>query len=277
MAKKAPSPLTREELIDQAYQKYRNDYRNELMVSEIPKHLSFVVGDAVELGHINGLKIAEIKGNLVLLENTQVQEPSSKNNGNYSTAEFLVKHWTEIFPVSNIKPTQFSADRPYRIHFINTDIESLVSSAIRRGLNDKTDYQRDYVWRIDDKRRLIKSIFDGKDIGKFVFVEDKTYHDPRIEVLDGKQRLNAILGFMNDEFDYDGVYYHQLSEKDRRAMSGLGVQFASLDRGKFSRKELLEMFVDVNDTGVPQSPEHLKHVRNLLMEEIEQESAISPR
>ena len=67
------------------------------------------------------------------------------------------------------------------------------------------EYQRDYVWSEEDKVDLIDSIMHHRDIGKFVFVENPFDHSKErggdsYEVLDGKQRINAIIGFINGEF-----------------------------------------------------------------------------
>ena len=67
--------------------------------------------------------------------------------------------------------------------------------AYHRGLIDNPDYQRGYVWTLEDKQKLIQSIFNRADIGKFVFIEDENYREYRLEVIDGKQRLRAILDY----------------------------------------------------------------------------------
>lgn len=60
------------------------------------------------------------------------------------------------------------------------------------------DVQRDLVWTKSQKQLLIDSLIKDYDIPKLYFreVDDSNEY----EIIDGQQRLNAILGFMKDEF-----------------------------------------------------------------------------
>lgn len=69
-------------------------------------------------------------------------------------------------------------------------------------------YQRKLVWTEAEKACLIDSILKGYPIPLILFAEftgedGKTY----FEVLDGMQRLNAIVGFLEDEYPVDGKYF----------------------------------------------------------------------
>lgn len=83
-------------------------------------------------------------------------------------------------------------------------------------------YQRKLVWSEDEKARLIDSILKGYPIPLILFAEfvgddGRTYY----EVLDGMQRLNAIVGFIENEYPVLGKYFDikqlaraQQAEKD---------------------------------------------------------------
>ena len=76
------------------------------------------------------------------------------------------------------------------------------------------EYQRGLVWSDEQKVNLIKSVMTGVPIGTFVFARQaydkqtlkklptRTYY-----LLDGQQRLNAIQGFIDDEFAVDGYFF----------------------------------------------------------------------
>lgn len=264
MAKKTPVHLTREQLIAEAFKNCR-EFAENALPDAIPEHLNFKIGDSVEVGQLQNLVISDIQAPLVLLENTNPLKDAKSNN----SKEFMVYHWSEMVLHKNIRNESFSTNATYRITYSNAQLDSLLASVTRRGINESTDFQRGYVWTLSDKQRLIQSIFEGKEIGKFLLLEDKTYKEYRLEILDGKQRINALLGFLGNEFSYEGVFYHQLSKRDRNTIDSQGVQSASLDINHFSRRELLEIFLNVNDSGVPQTEEHLQHVRELLQEEID--------
>ena len=69
---------------------------------------------------------------------------------------------------------------------------------------------RGNVWDIEDKVKLIDSIFNNIDVGKFAFIK-VPYKDnsPSYECLDGKQRVTALIEFYEGRFEYKGLkYYH---------------------------------------------------------------------
>jgi hypothetical protein len=92
------------------------------------------------------------------------------------------------------------------------------------------------------------------------------------EILDGKQRIQTLKDFTQSRFPYrpendDPVYWHQLNRRDRSFFERRTIQFSELDGENLSRTDLLEIFLDVNAGGVPQSEEHLTKVRQMLKEE----------
>lgn len=69
-------------------------------------------------------------------------------------------------------------------------------------------YQRKLVWTEDEKIKLIDSIIKGYPIPLILFAE---YIDAegkvKYEILDGLQRLNAIVGFIEDAFPWSDKYF----------------------------------------------------------------------
>ena len=65
-----------------------------------------------------------------------------------------------------------------------------------RGFN----LQRGYVWSIEQKREIINSILIGRFIPRISIL---CKVDESLQVIDGKQRLSAILGFYNNDFSLD--------------------------------------------------------------------------
>ncbi|MEW6722042.1 MAG: DUF262 domain-containing protein [Candidatus Micrarchaeota archaeon] len=75
------------------------------------------------------------------------------------------------------------------------------------------EYQREYIWTLTEKRRLIDSILNDIDIPKLYFAEFPD-EKKRYECIDGKQRINSILDFFNGEItDLDGRHYQDLANK----------------------------------------------------------------
>lgn len=85
-------------------------------------------------------------------------------------------------------------------------------------------YQRKLVWSEDEKARLIDSILKGYPIPLILFAEfvgddGRTYY----EVLDGMQRLNAIVGFIENEYPVLEKYFDikQLARAQQAEIEGL--------------------------------------------------------
>ena len=89
----------------------------------------------------------------------------------------------------------------------------------RRDRYDVPDWQREEVWSVDKKRRLIDTILKGWKLPKFYF--QKTHDDPdEFDVVDGQQRLTAIWEFFEGELrlsndqarHFGGADYESLPE-----------------------------------------------------------------
>ena len=67
-------------------------------------------------------------------------------------------------------------------------------------------YQRKLVWSIEEKRNFIDSLLKGFPVPLILLAEtDKP--SKQFEIIDGMQRLNAIMSFIEGEFDYNGGYF----------------------------------------------------------------------
>ena len=236
------------------------------LIPPVPEHRKLKIGAALEIGFLDNCFVIDLQheGRVVVVEYSS----TDNNYGKPVTTDGLIGAWpwTEVIPVSTIKDTGFASQRRGVDSYRNVQVSSLISDALRRGFHDSPDYQRDYVWTLKDKRKYIDSVFNQRELGKFVFLEDDSYVDYKLGVLDGKQRLNALLGFHLGEYDYQGVFWHELSALDRRLFEGRMVQSAHLNSRNLKRSELLQIFLDINCAGVPQTEDHLSHVRELLDE-----------
>lgn len=83
------------------------------------------------------------------------------------------------------------------------DISTLIDKIDRGEIDLQPNFQRGQVWPDSKKRRLIDTILRQWYVPAIHLV----VHDQldKEEVLDGQQRLRAIIAFMNDEFAVDGT------------------------------------------------------------------------
>ena len=134
-------------------------------------------------------------------------------------------------------------------------------------------YQRDFVWTKEQKQLYIKSLFEGNASIKPTFVEySDTLEDgtrKRVtEVLDGKQRIKALIDFYNNEFDVEGLYYKDLHYRDQFFFERLNVVYTRI-MNREGRKDLkletkIQLFLEINMLGTRMSDEDLKKAQSLL-------------
>lgn len=139
---------------------------------------------------------------------------------------------------------------------------------------NEVSYQRDFCWSLKDKQLLIESIYNNIDIGKIVlrkrsyeWVQERVSQNKIAhfkDIVDGKQRLNALLGFITDEFkDLGGNYYSDLSKKAQSEFEN----FQSIAFGEIGEaatdEDVKAIFLGVNFTGVPMSKDHIDFVKNI--------------
>lgn len=167
-----------------------------------------------------------------------------------------------------LMPTISFRDENY-MHFNNSELFSLLTMYYSSGIDTSPVYQRELCWSLEDKQRLIGSIFNNIEIGKFAFIElpyNKDGSGHSYEILDGKQRLNAIIEFYEDGFEYESRTFSQMSNRDKSHFQHYSV---TLGRGRetMTLKDKMEYFIRMNTTGVPQSEDHLEKVKALIKKE----------
>jgi|GEM_PF-5349452 len=141
---------------------------------------------------------------------------------------------------------------------------------------EKKYYQRDFVWTIEQKQMLIESLYQGVDCGKII-VRKRGYTELEQmfakgerelyfnDIVDGKQRLNALITFIKGEYpDANGMYYSDLTPTAQNELQN-NQFFSYAEMPEFSKDEMvLKQFLRLNFTGVPQSKEHIEYVKSLL-------------
>lgn len=259
--------MTREERIKRAWETRHRVMGSEELTPSVPDCRRLAIGDKVEVGNLEDCVVAGLSddGRFVLVEYTSVRTNYGKPIRDEH--QLGVWPWMSVFPLDQIEDTCFAKEGT-RPSFLNANMSSLISTVFNRGVVDNPDYQRDYVWTLEDKQRLIESVLAERNIGSFIFVQfEYEKHEGKLEVLDGKQRLNALSEFYTSRFTYKGKFFHQLSWRDRYRFKSLDVSYAYLDGERMSRAELLEMFLESNTSGVPQTEAHLDKVRQMLIAE----------
>lgn len=86
-------------------------------------------------------------------------------------------------------------------------IQSLYRLYTTEKLLTNRRYQRKLVWSIEEKRAFIDSIQRGFPIPIILLAEVGDAGSPRYEIIDGMQRLNAIMSFIEQEYSIEDSYF----------------------------------------------------------------------
>ena len=109
-------------------------------------------------------------------------------------------------------------------------------------------WQRNLRWTKPMKKKLIRSLVERMPFGMITLVK----RDRIMIVLDGKQRLNAITTFINNEYpDEHGVYYRDWDTRDQRDFcrdQKVCVQEITLEEGE-GMSEIVNLFRLLNTQG----------------------------
>lgn len=135
---------------------------------------------------------------------------------------------------------------------------------VSHGLDLDPDFQRGHVWSEAQKIAYIEFVLRGGEVGKTIIVNAPEYasHLPHAnaQIVDGKQRLAALVGFLKDEFPVFGAFYSEYTDKPRM-FTQIHWRVVSLDR-----KGILNLYLSLNSGGTPHTTEELEKVRTLLRE-----------
>jgi hypothetical protein len=141
--------------------------------------------------------------------------------------------------------------------------------------------QRPLVWEKDaiekglnqyhHHRILIESIFGYNDIGRFVIHKKFVDYEPYLiyQVVDGKQRINAIYDFIDNKFGVirGGIeyFYRDIPIRDRRRFQNTiaNVAYVGTEHTILSDQDLVNLFLNTNIAGVPQDSNHIQKLLSL--------------
>jgi hypothetical protein len=250
-----------------------------IRIKSIPPTRFFSKDDRVSYGSHEEIYVEEIlfDGFAYKLKSIHHIKPNTQLDSQPAegTVSYLTSLWVKVFPYT--LPTfrgneeVFSIKEDINIQYYNSTIESMLHKHYSQGIDYTPEYQREYVWNLEDKVALIDSIMHNIDIGKFTFIElpykESIKREGRsFEVLDGKQRMNALIGFYEDRFTYRGKKFSELSFIDRHKFEDHHVSFAHLQN--LNREQILRTFVKLNTAGKVMDQLHIEKVKKIWEEEL---------
>lgn len=230
-----------------------------------PPNYFFEIGEEVSIGNLKNVIVVEsLEGGKVY----KIDYTSIENNyGRPIITEHVIDYrtWLDLRPLQKREGEELIKNKDLLLHYSQMELMSIVNKKYSSGLEMNPEYQRDYIWSAEDKYKLIDSIFNNIDIGKFVFIKNEWGEHPlnyMYEILDGKQRINAITEYFENRFSYNGLFFNELSRMEQSHFKSYPVSTAELARA--TREQKLRYFLMLNTSGKVMDAEHLKKIENML-------------
>lgn len=160
-----------------------------------------------------------------------------------------------------------------------THIERWLEDLAKDGVLDlDPDFQREHVWDDDKRTKYVEYCLRGGTSSRTIWWNAKNWpmgtKDP-VQIVDGKQRLEAIRRFLRDDLP---VFYDLRRQKQPKAVCGwycsdfedtlnLNVTVRMQVNNLATREEVLTWYLDLNEGGVVHTEEELLRVKRLLEQE----------
>jgi hypothetical protein len=258
--------ISPEQAAENSLKRSLEEIQKKLSKGLLPKNPTrkFNVGDQVQIGAWGTTHVTEV------LEDGLIYKVHADFIGSaYGKPVREVKDayiiWSETFPYVTKEQDdaipKFMKPDYVRINFHQSVVDSLLHMVYHAGIDFKPDYQRDLVWTIEQKRELIRSMFNYVDIGKFTFIKHDYSRELFYEILDGKQRLTTLCEFYEDRFTYEGLKFSEMCFRDRHHLTDYPIVWGETEA--LTQKQIYGLFLQLNTTGTPIDHAHIQKVREL--------------
>lgn len=132
------------------------------------------------------------------------------------------------------------------------------------------DYQRAHVWTPEQQIAYVEFQLMGGELSRTIIFNapywvkhgvppEETY----VELLDGKQRLEAVRAFLRGDIKIFGSRYEEFDDKLPTMEYRFRFSLCCLE----TREEVLQLYLKLNAGGTPHSQDELARVRDMLEEE----------
>lgn len=138
------------------------------------------------------------------------------------------------------------------------------------GLDVSPDFQRGNVWTRQQQVRFMEYFLKGGTSGLDIYCNSPTWQHGDLSpenketwfvLVDGKQRIEAALAFLNNEYPiFDGAYFRDFEDNPRLAQGTFRWHVNDLK----TREEVLQWYLDLNTGGTVHSDDELDKVRAFL-------------
>jgi hypothetical protein len=132
-------------------------------------------------------------------------------------------------------------------------------------LNLEPEFQRAHVWTAAQQTAYVEYQLRGGEVGKLIIFSHPNWNSPAshgaaVEIVDGKQRLEAVRAFLRGDVVAFGRTFQQFRGRPDLFRHGFRWRVVSLN----SRADLLQLYLSINAGGTPHTAAELNKVRGML-------------
>lgn len=281
-----------EEIRPLAHAKIKKEIENNKKLSDIAKTQMLQFNDYILermfaskefIEECRGFKI----GDEVFIDNSQykriIAEFVEKEEGTFVIfTNHSIIHPPKLIEMISKEKRKDSEGKPYfrtlkersifddvHINEITSDVENMLNEFSVGTYDFNPIYQRDLVWSTEKKQEFVKKLLIGDvDLCPTFITAPFKKSKREYEVLDGKQRMMAVIQYVQNQFPVEGFYYKDLTLGDvSRLMNATFkykiVKYYDNKKGfsEMSLKQKVELFLQVNEYGQKVSDEHLAKIK----------------
>lgn len=138
------------------------------------------------------------------------------------------------------------------------------------GLDLDPDFQRAHVWTEAQQKDFVEFMVRGGRTGRVILFNAKGWNGSMdkvgpLQLVDGKQRLNAVLRFLHDEITiFDGIPgIGPTLCSELEVLRDLECRFQFYINGLNTKAEVLTWYLQLNAGGTPHTEDELDKVRSM--------------
>ncbi len=166
---------------------------------------------------------------------------------------------------------QFTRSGNYQVNVHWKSIEQTLESFALPGFPVELDpdFQRGHVWTEAKQIHYVEFILRGGRSSKVIYFNQPGWNrlgrQGAMQLVDGKQRLEAVRKFLRNEFPIFGSSYMRDFTDTLRPTTA---DFIFTVNDLQTRAEVLQWYLDLNTGGVVHTDEEIEKVKRLLKKEV---------
>ncbi len=173
-----------------------------------------------------------------------------------------------IGPNTNINEVPKFPHSSYEVHVPWTSLErTILDHTTEYGLDLNPDFQREHVWTTRQQIAYVEYMLMGGEVSKTLVFGADNWTGGKLgnyQLLDGKQRLEAVRAFLRDEIPAFRRTKSEFLGKLNFTSHGFNWRVVDLR----TRADVLKLYLALNSGGTPHQPEELQRVQGLLAIEL---------